>query len=64
MDKKTPTFEEKLDRLSEIAEKVENSTLPLEESLKLYDEGIKLVKELQEELSKAKDKIGKHKIIS
>ena len=39
MEKKTEkTFEEKLTRLNEIVEKVENTTLSLEDAMKLYEE--------------------------
>lgn len=51
------SFEEKMNRLDEIVEKVENSTLPLEESLKLYQEGTALIKELQTALDDAEKKI-------
>ena len=43
MEKKM-SFEEKMNRLDEIVGKVENSVLPLEESLKLYQEGTALIK--------------------
>lgn len=56
MEKKM-SFEEKMNRLDEIVEKVENSTLPLEESLKLYQEGTALIKELQTALDDAEKKI-------
>ena len=56
MEKKM-SFEEKMNRLDEIVEKVENSTLPLEESLKLYQEGTALIKELQTALDDADKKI-------
>lgn len=56
MEKKMP-FEEKMNRLDEIVGKVENSVLPLEESLKLYQEGTALIKELQSALDDAEKKI-------
>lgn len=56
MEKKM-SFEEKMNRLDEIVGKVENSVLPLEESLKLYQEGTALIKELQSALDDAKKKI-------
>ena len=62
--KQEPAFEEKLNRLNEIVERVENSTLPLEESLKLYEEGMALVKDLQTTLDEAEKKIEEHKIPS
>lgn len=51
------SFEEKMNRLDEIVGKVENSALPLEESLKLYQEGTALIKELQSALDDAEKKI-------
>ncbi|MFA6619955.1 MAG: exodeoxyribonuclease VII small subunit [Bacilli bacterium] len=58
MEKKEKSFEEKLTRLNEIVEKVENETLPIEESLKLYEEGNALIKELETTLKDAEKKIG------
>lgn len=56
MEKKQ-TFEEKLTRLNEIVEKVENTTLSLEDAMKLYEEGNSLIKELQKSLDEAEAKI-------
>jgi exodeoxyribonuclease VII small subunit len=58
---KTVSFEDKLTRLNEIVEKVENSTLPLEESIKLFEEGNALIKDLQKTLDEAEKKIGDYK---
>ena len=58
MEKKTEkTFEEKLTRLDEIVEKVENTTLSLEDAMKLYEEGNALIKDLQKSLDEAETKI-------
>jgi len=57
MEKKEPNFEEKLARLNAIVEKVENETLPIEESLKLYEEGNALIKELEATLKEAEKRI-------
>ena len=58
MEKKTEkTFEEKLTRLNEIVEKVENKTLSLEDAMKLYEEGNALIKDLQKSLGEAETKI-------
>jgi exodeoxyribonuclease VII small subunit len=54
-------FEQKLDRLNEIVTKIENETLPLETSISLYQEGLKLIKELETELKDAEKKIGQYK---
>ena len=57
MEKKTEkTFEEKLTRLNEIVEKVENTTLSLEDAMKLYEEGNALIKDLQKSLDEAETK--------
>jgi exodeoxyribonuclease VII small subunit len=58
VEKKEKTFEEKLSRLNEIVDKVENETLPIEESMKLYEEGNALIKELELTLKEAEKKIG------
>lgn len=50
-------FEKSLKRLNEIVEKVENETLPLEECLKLYEEGKKLITTLEKTLKDAEKKI-------
>lgn len=51
--KKTPTFEEGLERLENIANQLEKSELPLDELLKLYEEGMKLSTELNQKLDAA-----------
>jgi exodeoxyribonuclease VII small subunit len=50
-------FEKKLKRLEEIVGTMEKGSLPLEESLKLFEEGVKLSKECHEQLSKAEQKV-------
>lgn len=56
------SFEEKINRLDQIVEEIENSTLSLEKSMELYHEGINLVKELQSTLDEAEKKISEHTI--
>ena len=51
--KKAPSFEEGLERLENIAEQMERGELPLDEVLKLYEEGIKLSGELNLKLEAA-----------
>ena len=48
--KKPVTFEQGLERLEMIASQMEKSELPLDELLKLYEEGLKLSAELTEKL--------------
>ena len=50
-------FEKSLKRLEEIIEKVEGETLPLEESLKLYEEGKKLIALLEKTLKEAERRV-------
>lgn len=47
---KTMTFEEGLEKLEEIAVQMEKSELPLDELLKLYEEGMKLSADLTHKL--------------
>lgn len=51
------TFEESIKKLSEINEKLESGELSLEESMKLYQEGIELSYECKKELENAQLKI-------
>ncbi|MCR5491720.1 MAG: exodeoxyribonuclease VII small subunit [Bacilli bacterium] len=50
-------FEQRLERLNEIVNKIETETLSLNQSMALYEEGKKLIVELEKELSEAKIKI-------
>jgi len=47
------TFEESLHRLETIVEQLERGDVPLEEALKLFEEGIQLSKTCGEKLSQA-----------
>lgn len=51
------TFESKIQRLDEIVKSMETGELPLEESLKLFEEGVKLSRECQGELEAAEQKV-------
>ena len=57
MAKKTMSFEEKLIRLDQIAQTLEAGELPLEASLKLFEEGAGLLADCKAELGAAKQKI-------
>ena len=50
-------FEKKLGRLEEIVQKMERGDLPLEESLSLFEEGVRLSKECQTKLGEAENKV-------
>ncbi|MCB0349140.1 MAG: exodeoxyribonuclease VII small subunit [Bdellovibrionales bacterium] len=50
-------FEKKLKRLEEIVEKMEEGEISLDESLKLFEEGVKLSRECGKELTDAEQKV-------
>lgn len=50
-------FEKKLGRLEEIVTKMEKGELALEESLKLFEEGVKLSRECHQRLNEAENKV-------
>jgi exodeoxyribonuclease VII small subunit len=51
------TFEEKLEHSKVLLEKLMNPEITLEESVKLYEEGLKNIKEAQILIEEAKTKI-------
>jgi exodeoxyribonuclease VII small subunit len=50
-------FEKKLNRLEEIVQKMEKGDLALDESLKLFEEGVKLSRECNQRLTEAESKV-------
>jgi len=54
---KNKTFEEKLEYSKELLEKLMNPEITLEESVKVYEEGLKNIKETQQLIEEAKTKI-------
>lgn len=55
--KNSLSFEESITRLEEIVSALEEGNLPLEDSLKLFEEGTKLAKLCNTTLEKAEQKI-------
>ena len=53
----TPTFEAALKQLEEIVQRLEKGELPLEESLVLYEQGIKLSRLCHGKLEEAEGRI-------
>ena len=51
------TFESSLSELETIVEQLENGDLPLEESLKLFEKGVKLSRVCRDRLSEAERRI-------
>jgi len=50
-------FDERLDRLEELSESIKDGNIPLEDAMKLFEEGIKLAKGLEKELDKIERKV-------
>ncbi len=57
MAEKKQTFEANLQELERIVRNLENGDLALEESLKLFEDGVKLSRECQERLNQAERRI-------
>jgi exodeoxyribonuclease VII small subunit len=57
--KKTQSFEQAMKRLEEISQALESGDIPLEDSIKLYEEGIKLIDFCQGKLDEAQKKVQK-----
>jgi exodeoxyribonuclease VII small subunit len=55
--KKPIDFENTLDQLEDIVDDMENGDLTLEESLKAFEQGIKLTRDCQSALTQAEQKI-------
>lgn len=55
--KTAPTFEDRLRRLQEVVAALENGDLPLEDSVKLYKEGLALSRACREQVEKARNEI-------
>lgn len=60
--KKEIKFEEALERLTEINEKLESEEISLDDSIKLFKEGLELSKLCQKKLDEAKLEIEKFEI--
>ncbi len=52
-----PTFEESLQRLEGIVKEMEKGDLPLEQSLKLFEEGVSLSASCRKELEAAEGRV-------
>ena len=52
-----PTFEESLKKLEAIVDQLEKGDLPLEDSLKLFEEGVSLSAVCKQELDAAEGKV-------
>ncbi len=59
MSKKSPTFEEALGRLEQIADEIEQGKVGLEDSIVRYEEGMRLIQQCREILVLAEQRIVK-----
>jgi exodeoxyribonuclease VII small subunit len=50
-------FEERLERLEELGEKIRKPEVPLDEALRAFEEGIKLARTLEKDLEKVESRI-------
>ncbi|MEJ2634190.1 MAG: exodeoxyribonuclease VII small subunit [Calditrichia bacterium] len=57
--KEKKTFEQAMKRLEEIARSLETGDISLEDSIKTYEEGIKLIEFCQAKLNEAEKKVQK-----
>ena len=53
----TPSFEQAISRLHDIVEKLESGELPLDQSLALFEEGVKLARTSQKTLDLAERRL-------
>ena len=53
----TPNFEQSLHELEILVQKMEDGALPLEESIKIYEKGIRLAKICQDALNQAEQRV-------
>ena len=51
------SFEERLERLEDLNEKISEGNIPLEEAVGLFEEGMKLARTLEKDLGKVERKI-------
>ena len=59
MAEKKIDFAKQSERLDQIVQEISSKALPLDESLKLYEEGMKIIKELESALQEAEAKVEK-----
>jgi len=50
-------FEERMERLEALGEKIRKTDIPLDEALKAFEEGIRLARSLESDLEKIENKI-------
>ncbi len=53
----TPSFEQSAEQLSTIVQRLESGELPLEESLQLFEEGVRVARSAQQRLDQAEKRV-------
>jgi exodeoxyribonuclease VII small subunit len=57
-DKKNPqTFEQRLERLEQLAEKLRDGKIPLDDAVAIFEEGMKLSKSLEKDLARVERRV-------
>ena len=59
MAEKKVDFKKQSERLDQIVQEISSKALPLDESLKLYEEGMQIIKELEGALQEAESRVEK-----
>ena len=54
---KKADFERSLQRLEEVVKRLESANLPLDEAMKLFEEGVELTRECQKQLEEAEGRV-------
>jgi exodeoxyribonuclease VII small subunit len=54
---KKPDFEQSLGRLEEVVRKLEGANLPLDDAMKLFEEGMQLSRDCQKQLEQAEARV-------
>jgi exodeoxyribonuclease VII small subunit len=54
---KKPSFEQSLARLEEIVRRLDSANLPLDEAMKLFEEGMQLSRDCQKQLEQAEARV-------
>jgi exodeoxyribonuclease VII small subunit len=57
MPQETPSFDDGLDRLEALVQRLEGGHLGLEEALSVFEEGVKLSQQLQGQLAEAQRRV-------
>jgi exodeoxyribonuclease VII small subunit len=55
--KAQPGFEQRLERLESLAEKLRDGNIPLEDAISLFEEGMKLSKTLEKDLARVERRV-------